>query len=92
MIDELRKIASDAGILVVLTLGADGSIAFSRDKVCRQAALPLQRVVDTTGCGDAFQAAFTCEFLRTGNLQEALLQGAMAGRIAAGRFGAAEWF
>jgi len=91
MVDELQKVALEIGVLVVLTLGAQGSMAFLKNKVYRQNVLPLEKVIDTTGCGDAFQAAFSCEYYRTRNVESALLKGAHAGREVAGRFGAAEW-
>ncbi|MGD9210986.1 MAG: PfkB family carbohydrate kinase [Desulfobacteraceae bacterium] len=45
-------------ILIVLTLGSDGSIAFYGSKSYQQRTLITNNVVDTTGCGDAFQAGF----------------------------------
>lgn len=87
----LQQVAMDTNMLVVLTLGADGSMAFHRGKVYRQPALPLDKVVDTTGCGDAFQAAFTCEYMKSGNVRDSLMRGALAASLAAGRIGAAEW-
>jgi fructoselysine 6-kinase len=82
--------ASPWGI-VVLTLGAEGSVAFTRDAVWTQAALPLDRVVDTTGCGDAFQAGFTACYLQTRDARAALLAGAKLGRGAATHYGGTRW-
>lgn len=43
--------------LLVLTMGAEGSFAVTREGVVvRQDAIPAQTVVDTTGCGDVFLA------------------------------------
>lgn len=50
-------------VLFVLTLGSKGSIAFKEEKEYRQSSFKL-KVVDTTGCGDAFQAAFLANYLR----------------------------
>jgi fructoselysine 6-kinase len=92
MVEELRLTANEADALIVLTLGAQGSMATAKDKVYRQNVLPIDKVIDTTGCGDAFQAAFSGEYFRTRNIEGALLGGARAGREVAGRYGAAEWF
>ncbi len=87
MIEPLAEIAAGRPGLIVLTLGAGGSIAFlGRDRHV-QPALPLARVVDTTGCGDAFQAACTATWLETGDLAAALCAGAEHGRKAASRRG-----
>ncbi len=73
---------------IVLTLGAEGSIAYYQNQVFRQPALPIKKVVDTTGCGDAFQAAFTGAFLKYGNIEQALLAGAQRGQKTAQHVGA----
>jgi fructoselysine 6-kinase len=87
----LSQIAKAQGALVVLTLGAAGSVAFLGDKVFRQEALPLEKVIDTTGCGDAFQAAFTNSFYRFKDVPRALLEGAVRGKQTASRPGALPW-
>ena len=61
--------------LIVVTLGAQGSIALAHRETIAQAA---QKVipVDATGCGDAFQAAFTVHYYQTGDIHLALQAGA----------------
>ncbi|HEX6989045.1 MAG TPA: PfkB family carbohydrate kinase [Bacillota bacterium] len=60
-------LARDCG-LVVVTLGSDGALVAERgrDPVHVPAAAP-RRVVDTTGAGDLFAAAFVHAWLDTGN-------------------------
>jgi fructoselysine 6-kinase len=72
----------------VLTLGADGALAFHRGAMYRQSAIPLDLVVDTTGCGDAFQGAFLARYLRHGSLQDALRSGAERAAVTAVHLGA----
>ncbi len=43
---------------VVITLGAEGALAFRGDELIHQPALPVEPVVDTTGAGDVFHGAF----------------------------------
>lgn len=88
----LARVAERKNALVVLTLGAGGSIAFRGSRYWRQAALPVDQVVDTTGCGDAFQAAFTHAWLTGGrDVQTALEAGAQAGRDTCRHHGALAW-
>lgn len=87
----LAQVAKTHDALLVLTLGRDGSIAFYGDQVFRQAALPVDNVVDTTGCGDAFQAGFTHSFYRHRDVPRALQEGARLGQAAAARLGALPW-
>ncbi len=55
--DGLRRLLDQGPSCVVVTLGAQGAIAADRDGVVRQAAFDVP-VRDTTGAGDAFNAAF----------------------------------
>lgn len=86
-IPDLQDISKRYKLLVVLTLGAEGSIAFYNGEAFSQAALPLEQVVDTTGCGDAFQCGFTAAFYDSGDIAAALLCGAQLGRKAAMHYG-----
>jgi fructoselysine 6-kinase len=87
----LSDIARSHRALIVLTLGGAGSVAFHEDRVYHQDALPLEGVVDTTGCGDAFQAGFTDSFFRFKDITRALRQGALCGMRTAGLRGALPW-
>jgi fructoselysine 6-kinase len=91
MEEPLARIAKKHNALIVLTLGKDGSVAFQSDRTFRQAALPLDVVVDTTGCGDAFQAGFTDSFYRFREVDKALESGAFLGRKTASQRGALAW-
>jgi len=91
MIDDLANIAKEKKGIIVLTLGAEGSMAFNGDKTYTQKALPTDKITDTTGCGDAFQAAFTASYFHTKDIQAALLAGAELGRQAAASFGGIPW-
>jgi sugar/nucleoside kinase (ribokinase family) len=44
--------------LTVVTLGAKGSLVVTRQETHRVDAVPVERVVDTTGAGDLFAAGF----------------------------------
>jgi fructoselysine 6-kinase len=92
MTEDLAQIAQTApGKLVVLTLGAGGSIAFSGNRRYKQNALPIEKVTDTTGCGDAFQAGFTANYYHDRSIPDALLKGAESGRTAAMSYGGVPW-
>lgn len=60
--------------VVVVTFGADGSIACVNGDILRQPAMSAN-VVDTLGAGDAFQAGFVVEYLHSHNAAAALLAG-----------------
>ncbi|MDA3899821.1 MAG: PfkB family carbohydrate kinase [Spirochaetes bacterium] len=77
--------------IVVLTLGSKVSMAFHGDKIYRQEALPVEKVIDTTGCGDAFQAGFSAEYYSSKNITQALLNGATQGRDATQSYGGVAW-
>ena len=62
--------------LLILTLGIKGAIAFHRHTQYHQPASIVPNPLATTGCGDAFQAAFLASYLQTQNIQTALTAGA----------------
>jgi sugar/nucleoside kinase (ribokinase family) len=84
-LDRLRAHARDQ--IVVLTAGAAGAWALAGDRVLHQPSLATT-VVDTTGCGDAFQGAFTVAHFSGSHLAGALAAGARAAAACAGRRGA----
>jgi sugar/nucleoside kinase (ribokinase family) len=73
--------------VVVVSLGAAGAIACSRGACARQPALPAQ-VVDTTGAGDTFNAAFLAAWLEGQALASALRFACAAGSFAVSALGA----
>jgi sugar/nucleoside kinase (ribokinase family) len=83
----LEPIAEQSNVPIVLTMGAEGSLAFWDGETFFQPALPVERVVDTTGCGDAYQAAFTVYWFREGNVQQAMAAGAEAASLVLTHFG-----
>jgi fructoselysine 6-kinase len=84
VVPALRQLSSRSDALVVLTCGADGAYAFRSGTVCHQPTL-ARYVVDTTGCGDAFQGAFVASYFRQRDVARALMAGATAAaRIAEG--------
>jgi sugar/nucleoside kinase (ribokinase family) len=76
--------------LVIVTLGADGAAAVTRDGAIIEAkALPVD-VVDTTGAGDSFVGSFLAAWLNDCPLPQALNLACAAGSLQATRFGAQE--
>lgn len=56
----------------VLTLGGKGSVGFLHGEKFVQPANNIKHMVDSTGCGDAFQASFLVNYLKTHNIQLSL--------------------
>lgn len=75
---------------VVITLGARGALALSREGELRYHPAYAVPVVDTVGSGDAFTAAFLLALLRNQSLGEALREGNALGAIVAAQKGATQ--
>lgn len=75
-VELLAPLARETACLIVVTLGAGGSVALCGSALHVQPAMAVDQVVDSTGCGDAFQAAFTTSYFRNGDIRAALARGA----------------
>ena len=73
--------------LVVLTAGAAGAFAFDAGRTIEQAAVPVT-VLDTNGCGDAFQGAFTAAWVGGASVAQSLAAGARRAAAVASAYGA----
>jgi sugar/nucleoside kinase (ribokinase family) len=92
--DEARSLAPDGALealraatqLLVVKQGANGAAALDAHGWTQAPAHPIA-VVDTTGAGDAFDAAFLVEWLSSGRVIDALRAGNRLGAHVAGRLG-----
>jgi sugar/nucleoside kinase (ribokinase family) len=73
--------------LAVVKQGPDGASGYAGSAAWHAAASPVT-VVDTTGAGDAFDAAFMVEWLASGNVEAALQAGNRLGAHVAAHLGA----
>jgi sugar/nucleoside kinase (ribokinase family) len=80
------ELASHAG-QVALKLGPEGSVLLSRDGEVAAPGFTVE-VVETTCCGDAFNAGYLCAMLDGRPAAERLLWGNAAGALIAGGSGA----
>ena len=88
LIDEIESIAVEAGKLVIVTLGADGSLALGGGERIRCPAAEVDRVVDTTGAGDTFAAGFLAEYCVSRDVAASLARGAKEAAVTVQRIGA----
>lgn len=73
--------------LVIITQGSRGAAAFRSQQICRVPAFQVP-VVDSTGAGDCFHAAFLRGWLCNWPLEQCLRSASAAAAIAVGHFGA----
>ena len=73
---------------VVIKLGSRGAFIYDGKHFDMIPAYRPEKVVDTTAAGDTFTAAMTIEYLRSGNIANAVRYGAAAAAIAVSRKGA----
>jgi fructoselysine 6-kinase len=85
-----RMLVARGAACAVVTQGERGAIAATADGVERVAAVPVERVVDTCGAGDAFMAAFLARRLAGAPLRACLEAGAAGGAAACLHLGAIE--
>jgi ribokinase len=73
---------------VVVTRGAEGASISGAEASARIAALPVERVVDTTGAGDAFVGTLAAVLAQGRSLRRAVEEGQRAGAAVVARLGA----
>ena len=81
LLKSYKELAFEKKKLLVVTLGSFGSYSFFAGETYYQPAIPVTKVIDTTGCGDAYQAAFALCYYRTKNIQKSMLSGANAASL-----------
>jgi hypothetical protein len=91
LIASLETLARESERLFVVTLGAEGSLAFTAGLRLTCPAVAVKKVVDTTGAGDTFAAGFLSEYSRTRRVRESLDRGARCAAEAVQRLGAFPW-
>lgn len=75
-IARIESLANKHNKLFVVTLGAAGSRAYLGRHRIDCAAVPVAKVVDTTGAGDAFAAGFLSRYCHGRNARDSLAAGA----------------
>ena len=75
-LSHLRKLAIQTNKLFIVTLGEEGSRAFIGQKCFDCPAVSVNEVVDTTGAGDAYAAAFLSRYCHGGEIEESMHHGA----------------
>lgn len=72
LIQRISSYAATGDRLLVVTLGAAGSLAFGPGGAYQLAAIPVTSVVDTTGAGDAYAAGFLGRYMSDGRVPESM--------------------
>ncbi len=72
---------------VIVTLGADGAMLVTRDRVAHVQA-PAVKPIDTTGAGDAFIGCFAQTLMETGDVDAAVARAVRYASLSVTRFGA----
>ena len=65
----------------IVTLGEDGSTAYSGGKAYHCDAVKVNEVIDTTGCGDSYQAGFIASYLKNRDIKSAMESGSRSAAV-----------
>lgn len=83
-VEELRRVARS----IVVTMGARGAYWADQNSTGHVPAPPVERVIDTTGAGDAFVGALAAFLANGSSIEEAVRAGVKAGTFAVTGLGA----
>ncbi|MBW7960465.1 carbohydrate kinase family protein [Patescibacteria group bacterium] len=62
--------------ILIVTDAEKGSYGYYQDEVFYQEAVKPKKIVDTTGCGDAYTAGFIAQYIKTGSIGLSMQKGA----------------
>lgn len=79
--EEAARALAQIGPTAIIKTGANGVIACRNEELVHCPALPVERVVDTTGAGDAFNAGFIYGTFQGYSLLDALRCGTICGSL-----------
>jgi sugar/nucleoside kinase (ribokinase family) len=86
-VSHIRKLAMQTNKLFIVTLGDAGSRAFIGKECVECPVIPVNEVVDTTGAGDAYAAAFLSRYCHGGEIIESMHYGASVAANVVGKLG-----
>lgn len=78
LLKDLSELSKKSQKMIVATLGSKGSVLFYNKKTYYQEAIKVDKIIDTTGCGDSFQAAFSITWIKTNDIRKSLKAGSIA--------------
>lgn len=67
---------------IVVTKGGEGGTLHTKDKQFNFPVAKAEKIVDPTGCGDAFRAGFISQYIKKQSLENCVLMGAVMGSFA----------
>ena len=70
-----------------VTLAERGSVTYQQGVEYRVKAVPVDAVIDTTGCGDSYHAGFVCSYLKDGDIIAAMNEGSKVASETLGHMG-----
>lgn len=86
--DKAAAATADLDLVAALTRGARGSAVIAGSEAVSVPAVPVDKVVDTTGAGDLYAAGFLYGFTHGEDLERCARLGAVAAGEVIGHFGA----
>jgi fructoselysine 6-kinase len=90
VIDRLKPLSLSVDTPIVVTLGSEGSITLKNGIEYFSAAVNVKNIIDTTGCGDSYQGAYTVSWFRNNDVRIAMEHGSIAASHVLTHYGGVE--
>lgn len=74
--------------ILIITDAEKGSYGYYKNEMYFQEAVKIKKILDTTGCGDAYTAGFIAQYIKTNSISLSMQKGAEYAAKKLGRVGA----
>ncbi len=74
--------------VLIITDAEKGSYGYFKNRRYYQEAVKPKKIVDTTGCGDAYTAGFIAQYIKSNNIESSMFLGAKYAALKLARIGA----
>lgn len=72
LLPKFKELSNKYSCLFNVSLAERGSVTYFNGQEFKVQAVKVERIIDTTGCGDSYHAGFVCSYMLENNIEKAM--------------------